>query len=239
MEIQFYSWRGAVLKSSLPSTTKHVLLTLGCHMNDVGESCFPSIEMLAEETSLSRQSVMTHLQLAKDSGWIVSEAHGYRGQKWARNEYRASMPEIPQGGQPVLPPLAENLEKAVNVVNEGGQRGVQKAVNHVDSSSSINNPVSIPEKPSVATQSQPTEKISFDSAEKRFQIPMRCYDAWEKVFPKLDLDLEIDKAELWLAANLSRRKKNYERFLLGWFTRAAENAKPKVFIPHPHPGMRR
>ena len=250
MSNNFYSWRGAVLKSNLPQTTRHVLLTLGCHMNDAGESCYPSIELLCEETGLSKPAVIKHLQIAKEEGWIVVSTHGFGGQRWARNEYQIAWPEVIQnsvkGSKQGLPPYQEISEKAVNLATEGGKPGDkrrltshEKVVNDVYSSSSNNNSISNPVKPSVATKSQPAEKITFDAAMNKFAIPMICYAGWESVFPKLDLDTEIDKAELWLTANPARRKKNYERFLLGWFTRAAENAKPKVFVKQSQqPGAR-
>lgn len=90
--INYFTWRGAVLKSSLQSTTKLVLHTLGCHMNDAGESCFPSIDLLCEETSLSNRAVILHLKLAEEAGFIEKSKHGFRGQKWARNEYKATFP---------------------------------------------------------------------------------------------------------------------------------------------------
>ena len=89
----FFSWRQAVLQSELVATTRHVLLTLGCHMNDAGESCYPSIKMLAKETRLSRQAVMEHLEIARAAGWICVRRHGFSGQVWRRNEYSIAWPE--------------------------------------------------------------------------------------------------------------------------------------------------
>ena len=46
-------------------------------------------------------------------------------------------------------------------------------------------------------------------------------------YPAIDIEAEIKKAEGWLESNPSNRKKNYERFLNGWFSRAQDRA-PKV-----------
>jgi len=35
-----WTWRHAILEAELPATTKHVLLTISCFMNDVGEGCY-------------------------------------------------------------------------------------------------------------------------------------------------------------------------------------------------------
>lgn len=85
------SWRGAILKSkNLLPTTRHILLTLSCHMNDAGESCYPTIKTLCKETGLSNRSVITHIQLAHELGWIEKEKHGFSGQKWANHQYKIS-----------------------------------------------------------------------------------------------------------------------------------------------------
>ncbi|MEX3691860.1 helix-turn-helix domain-containing protein [Paraburkholderia sp. BR14263] len=88
-----WTWRHAIINSTLPSTTRHVLLTLACHVNDAGEDAYPSTRTLARETGLSERSVCTHLDLAEEEGWFVKRKHGYGGQKWARNQYYPSIPE--------------------------------------------------------------------------------------------------------------------------------------------------
>lgn len=144
MAVVFYSWRQAVLKSRLGSTTKHVLVTLGCYMNDMGESCFPSIELLMEDTSLSNRAIITHLDKAEKAGFIAIRKHGFAGQKWARNDYVATFPQevLPQSNPPELPEKAVNdvhhlNGKAVNVVQQGSEPHDKKAVNVVHTSSSI------------------------------------------------------------------------------------------------------
>jgi hypothetical protein len=88
----FFSWRWAVLlESDLPSTTKLVLLTLGCHMTEAGESCFPSVKTIAKEASLSRKAVMEHVKRAAAAGWIRVNQHEVR-HNFVRNEYVISYP---------------------------------------------------------------------------------------------------------------------------------------------------
>lgn len=92
-----WTWRHAILESDLKSTTRHVLLTIGCHMNDVGEGCYPTTKQLHLETGLSERAVCEHINLAIDAGWLIRFQHGYRGQKWKRNEYRPRWPDDPEG----------------------------------------------------------------------------------------------------------------------------------------------
>lgn len=62
-------------------------------MDSSGQSCFPSITTLEKVTSLSRPTIIKYLKQAEKDGWLIIEKHGYGGQKWARNEYSASLPK--------------------------------------------------------------------------------------------------------------------------------------------------
>lgn len=87
-----YTWRAAILKSNLAPTTRHVLLTLSCYINDVGQSAYPSIKTLAKDTGLTERAVGTHLHVARDANWLRVSKHGFGGQKWANNEYFPQLP---------------------------------------------------------------------------------------------------------------------------------------------------
>ena len=92
MSTQVFSWRHAVISSALSPTTRHVLLTLACHVSDAGDACFPSIDQLVAETGLSRRSVIDHLHAAQAAGWLLIGLHGFRGQKWRSHEYVIAVP---------------------------------------------------------------------------------------------------------------------------------------------------
>jgi hypothetical protein len=123
-ERRAWSWRQRLLKSDLRGTTRHVLLTLSCHVNDAGEPCFPSIKQLMQETDLSKQTVLTHLEIAKEEGWITIRRHGFSGQKWSRNEYLLAWPDDEKAVKEI------DLETLKSV--EGGLTVRPKAVKEVD-----------------------------------------------------------------------------------------------------------
>lgn len=167
-----YVWREAILQSDLPPTTRHVLLTLSCHMNKLGDNCFPSVKLLCEETGLSNRTIITHLQIANDLGWITVSIRGLEGQQWKAHQYHPSYPpylreavsimeeammsgrqsgkkavkeihRLKKGGEP-------NAKKVVNLMQEGGEPnakgcelGDKKVVKEVHSSISGSNPESI------------------------------------------------------------------------------------------------
>lgn len=91
-----FTWRSAVASKHGPvkSTTRHVLLNLGLHMNELGESCFPSTRLQAEETGLSERAVCEHLGIAKETGWIKVAEKIFNGRGWKRHEYRPMVPAL-------------------------------------------------------------------------------------------------------------------------------------------------
>lgn len=121
MKGQLFSWRHAILESELPSTTRHVLLTLSCHMSDAGDSCFPSTRKLSRETGLSERAVITHLKKAKAAGWLKVGLHGFGDRRWRSHEYTVS---IPQGTEPDSAPFPhEALNEVQHENREGAERG--------------------------------------------------------------------------------------------------------------------
>jgi DNA-binding MarR family transcriptional regulator len=83
-----YDWRSLICESDLAPTTRHVALTLSLHMSVRGDSCYPSIKTLAEETGLSMSTVREHLRSLEEKGWLACEVGGGR----RSNRYWATEP---------------------------------------------------------------------------------------------------------------------------------------------------
>ena len=81
--------------------------------------------------------------------------------------------------------------------------------------------------PSKVAKSQP---IMFNEQTLKLEnIPIEKLNKWKETF-NCDVEAEIKKMEVWLSANPERRKKNYERFITNWLSKASEksnNAKPQ------------
>ena len=143
----FFTWRSAFCSAHGPkaSTTRLVLLCLSLHMNEQGESCFPSINRLAMESALSRKSVIDHLQIAEQEGWIDRMERPERnGQGWRRMQYSPKIPPgimakiiAEKGGEPQLPP-SETGQEGGERGAEGGEPDGEKVVNDVHPSTSVN-----------------------------------------------------------------------------------------------------
>ena len=66
-------------------------------------------------------------------------------------------------------------------------------------------------------------KISFNREIFKFEnIPKGKLIKWKEVYAVLDVENEIKKMEVWIAANPERNKKNWERFITNWLGRAEE-----------------
>jgi hypothetical protein len=125
-----WTWRHAVIKSDLPATTRHVLLTISCFMNEVGGGCYPTTLDLAAATGLSERAVCTHIAVAKEAGWLMVSEHGFRGQKWKNHQYHAAWPE-PKG-----------TERGSVASTEGTEPNDRKALNEVQCTSPVTTPIS-------------------------------------------------------------------------------------------------
>jgi hypothetical protein len=135
MSGQAWTWRHAILEAELPATTKHVLLTISCFMNDVGEGCYRTTKELAQFTGLSERAVCTHIENAVKLGWLKKSQHGFRGQKWKRHEYA---PLWPKGAEP----SSAASKEALNVVQEGTEPNDKKALNQVQRDKNISKNIS-------------------------------------------------------------------------------------------------
>ncbi len=94
MASELWNWMHAIRDSNLPSTTRHVLLTLGTYMNPDGSNAFPATKTLARSTGYSERTVCTHLENAAKSGFILRNKRGPGyGQSWAKNMYQACIPK--------------------------------------------------------------------------------------------------------------------------------------------------
>jgi len=54
-------------------------------------------------------------------------------------------------------------------------------------------------------------------------------ESWAAAYPALDIETELAKASAWLRANPNKKKQNYHRFLVNWFSRAQERGGDKKY----------
>jgi len=70
---------------------------------------------------------------------------------------------------------------------------------------------------------KPRYKVQFDSRRSEWLgISEDMKAKWKKAFPAVDIDLQLDRAAVWMAANPAKRKDNYQRFLNNWLSSRQE-----------------
>lgn len=87
-----FTWQSAVLKSSCKSTTKLVLLVVGTYMNQHGTGAWPSYNTIAEAASLNRATVIEHINLAVDAGWLTKSQRFNKDGEAESNIYAVACP---------------------------------------------------------------------------------------------------------------------------------------------------
>ncbi len=243
-----WSWRHAVGKSGLPPITRLVLHTLGLKMDATGGSCYPPISELVELTGLDKKTVMKHLELAEARGWITVTQHGFRGQKWKRNEYVARWPgrdltgeaarTADEEGGGALPPasdVADETEgggavpppcvpKVVEMVPEGGGNGSQKVVEqlHQDKILPANSPTN---SPAAGAEEGGLKRIDRKKIEKDFTL-------WFASWKKGDIDFARNA---WFALSAEERAECIERTpaYLRW-AKASDIMAAAVYLKNRH-----
>ena len=127
-----FIWRKQVLEDqSLHSTTKLVAMMLHYHMDNHTCECFPSEATIAQEASLTERCVVNHIKKLSQKLYIsIRKEKG--GQGWNRNCYRGILhPEY----------HSESIKEEGEFETIGGEYKDQKAVNEIQSNSSINSSI--------------------------------------------------------------------------------------------------
>lgn len=124
-----FTWRSAIVESTLTSTQRHVALTLSLHMNERGGSCFPTHEQLQEETGLGRSTVIAALKALEEAGWLIRRPGGgrRRGGNGQATEYSATVPLLDGSETVNRPPGGQNRPAA------GHQDDIQDATDQEQS----------------------------------------------------------------------------------------------------------
>ena len=88
-KVSRYDW---VLDQPIDPTAKIVLIALVAHDKPSGNGIFPSLERLADLTSLSRRAVVNAIARLRASGWVTRERTRHRRGQQATNRYRIHQP---------------------------------------------------------------------------------------------------------------------------------------------------
>ena len=90
-----WQWRHAVGRSDLSAPARLICWALGNHMNGDGGGCHPTIEDLTKACRLSKKTVIKHLAVIEQAGWITVIKGRFYGQMHNRKSYVARFPDLP------------------------------------------------------------------------------------------------------------------------------------------------
>jgi len=130
----------------------------------------------------------------------------------------ATIGNIATNGNKLLSPLATNI---ATIINSHTQQE-QVKTNSID-----------PLNKTINKTINKTNNIYFNRENFKFEnILKEKLEKWRKAFPHLNVEVELKKMEAWLQANPTRRKKNYERFIVNWLLRVnKKGGKVERYIP--------
>lgn len=70
--------------------------------------------------------------------------------------------------------------------------------------------------------------ISFNAERNCFEnIDDTQKELWKQAYPATNIDVELSKAVVWLKANPTKTKSNYNKFLSGWLSRCQDSGGTK------------
>jgi hypothetical protein len=86
-----HRFRSGVLRTSMPSPLKIVLLVLAEFADAEGGSCYPSLTSISRLSGLNEKTVRRHLE--KSCAWFERTGHSGAGHQWRTYGYRLLIPE--------------------------------------------------------------------------------------------------------------------------------------------------
>jgi hypothetical protein len=207
----YFSWQHAILKSQLKPTTKHVCLTIGCHMAADGSGCFPSYATIAEESGLSRRAVIEHVCLAIEEGYLQLDQRFRDNGSHSSNLY---LPIMPEGGAPASP---GGERPALG----GGERRAPLLTDQSSNRPSDNTPIS-PQRFDDFWGAWPTHERKRDRR--------RCEELWRRANLDASADVILLALGLWkMGAEWKRDRGKYIPAPLVWLRNERwENPPPQT-----------
>lgn len=220
----------------IPTGEKMVLLKLADRANDDGE-CWPGQESIAKQCSMSIRAVRDNLNRIQARG-LVEPVSVRKGNRQGKTVYRLNLQAADSAPSKTILADSHPAESAASKIVSGGSlRHSQAAVCDIayKEEPSSEPPVVFTNvnTPPLAPSNKPG--IEFDPEDGIFKnVTEAVMQRWEEAYPKLDIDAELTRAELWYTSNPRKRKKNHHRFLTNWLARAHDRlTTPPTRRPFP------
>lgn len=213
MSFQAMAWAVGL---RLPTRDKFVLIMLANYASNDRGDCYPSINRLADDTSMTRNTVITAIQALEALGALAVLRRTADGVNLP-NVYRLNLAWVGSatgalpGGSATDAPVVQGLV--------GGSAGVAPE------------PVIEPitkKKVEKASPAAPAAVVTFDPDQAVFVgLTSDHFGRWARAFPAINVEAQVEHAAVWLHANPANRKSNNLRFITNWLSKAQDRA-PRV-----------
>lgn len=206
-------------------------LSLADHAHDDGTRIFPAISTLAHKSFQSDRTVQRQLRKMEHDGWLirVSDMVGGRGNcteycispDWLKGD---NLSPFTNGEKGDIPDIKGDI-----AVSQKGDTAMSP-----ESSLTIKEPSDTRAitREALASEKPKPQGIVWDSGGRMFRgIEAEQIRTWQDAFPKIDIDGELTRSELWYQINPKKRKRNLQRFINNWLARAFKDSQtPRVFV---------
>ncbi len=188
---------------------------------DKGNSWFfHTKEAIKDRTAINKYKQDKAVQRLKENGVIDTISHGMPCKRYIRLNLKG------------IEALSKKVSRDTKVERQGNRRSNDKETDLRTTGPYIEEPNEEPKRRRGNVQnpksgSKPPPDFFFDLDTRKFiGITQKDLENWEKLYPSLDVSLEILEMEEWLKANPTRAKlKNlWRRFLTTWLKKSEEKA---------------
>lgn len=134
--VKHLDWTGVILETDLPHYCKSLSMYLARFMNKDQDMAWPSLTRISNELNLSRPTVVKHLDILENHGWIIRD----RGNSGKNTRYIIAFPK-PIENKINDVPLTSKGDELVNEVNQGSKSHELEVVNEVNPNKPLNKPI--------------------------------------------------------------------------------------------------
>lgn len=183
----------------LDATAKLVLLRLADFAADDGANVFPTVDRVAEDTSLSERAVRTALRRLEEAGALVLVAREDSGRHRAR-EYRINLDFLARGTTCRAAPDAGRHEEPGGTTFQSGGHDVPER--------------GAPDAPKPSSNHQRTvSRYAFEG--RVIKLNVADFDQWRTTYHAIpDLNAKLTSIDAWFSSQPPEKRK-------GWFHSAA------------------
>lgn len=224
-----------------------VYCAIAMHTSGKRRTAFVSYARLGEEVAMDRRSVMAAVRKLAELGLVSVQARKTRQGVKAANLYTLLEPPAPglftpsgrgpgcttEGGENVPPKVSAEHHRRCQLRTTVGVVAVPPSLEQDpgEQDPGEQDPALCPEPaepasgPNAAAERWGKGSIRYDPQARAFAgVTEQDRAAWRRAFPAVDLDAELARAAAWVWVNRDGkgRKSRYDRFVVGWLTRAQD-----------------